>query len=87
MTKPPYPEFPPNYWTVGTLGGFSRTCLIIELLSLKPLSGPELAFLQEQMEATLVKAMSRMSNLEKSQIVTPDRFDSKLIAGLRLKDV
>lgn len=82
MSKPPYPPYPPSYQKVHHTGGYSRTCLVVELLALEDLDGAQLAYIQEQLEATLSRLLPAV--LEKSQVVTPDRFDRPLCDGLRL---
>lgn len=82
----PYPGFPPNYRSVQQTGGYSRTCVIIELLSLEQLSGSELAMVQEQLEATVARLQRGLANVEKTDVVLPDRFDPILREGLRLSD-
>lgn len=84
MSKSPYPGYPPSYKDVTVVGGYYRTCLVIELISLDKLSGSEIAVILEKLEATIEKLKTSMVNLEKSDVVTPDRFDPILRASLRL---
>lgn len=82
MSKLPYPGTSPNYTAVDKLGGFHRTCIVIDLLSLEQLNPGELAVLQEKLEATIENV--RNQNIEKADVVLPDRFDIILKKGLRI---
>ena len=82
--KKPYPGYPPNYKIVDETGGFKRTCIVVELLSLGALSGAQLALAQEQLEATVERLKRSLAIVERSDVVLPDRFDPLLKAGLRL---
>lgn len=84
MAKTPYPGYPPSYQVVEETGGYHRTCVVVELLSLGKLSGAELALVQEQLEACVEKLKNTMVVLEGAQVVMPDRFDPVLRGGLRL---
>lgn len=84
MSKKPYPGYPPSYRVVDNTGGYTRTCLVIELLSLGALDSAQLALLQEQLEATVEKVKKQLAVVEVSQVVLPDRFDPVLREGLRL---
>lgn len=83
MSKP-YPGYPPSYNSVQQTGGFARTCVVIEFLTLGQLSSSELAIIQEQLEATVSKLRSNLVNVERTDVVLPDRFDPVLREGLRL---
>ncbi len=78
----PYPGYPPSYRHVDKTGGYVRTCLVVELLSGGGLTDAELAYVTEQLEATLSRVLPAV--IEKSQVVTPARFDRPLKDGLRL---
>lgn len=80
--KAPYPGMAPSYKSVHKTGGYNRTCLVIELLSLGGLDSAQIAYVQEQLEAAVQKILPAV--VEKSQVVTPDRFDPILRDGLRL---
>ncbi len=82
MAKTPYPGYCPSYRRVDQTGGFDRTCLVIDILSDGRLNSTQLAYIQEQLEMTLEKLLP--SVIEKSQIITPDRFDPMLRDGLRI---
>lgn len=84
MSKRPYPGYAPNYRHVDKLGGFHRSCFIIDILSLDNLSPAQLAMIQEQIEAAMSTIASNMRDIEKAEVVTPDRFDKLLKDGLRL---
>jgi hypothetical protein len=85
MSKKPYPGYPPNYRVVDETGGYYRTCLVIELLSIGSLSNTEMALVQERLEATVEQLKRDLrATIEASQLVTPDRFDPLLRDGLRL---
>ena len=82
--KKPYPGFPPNYQTVDETGGYKRTCIILEFLSLGPLEPVALAMVQEQLEALSERLQRQIPYIEGTDIVLPDRFDPILREGLRL---
>ena len=77
----PYPGYP-NYKTVDKIGGYHRTCVVIELLSLEQLDNCELASIKEQLELALSKLSK--ANVEKTDVILPDRFDRILSNGLKL---
>ena len=82
MAKTPYPGYNPTFQVVDKTGGFNRTCLVVELLSDGQLDNAQLAYIQEQLEAVLNRVLP--SVMQKTQIITPDRFDPVLRAGLRV---
>jgi hypothetical protein len=82
--KRPYPGFAPNYKIVTETAGYKRTCLVIDILSLERLSSIELAIIEEQLSAQLCKLSTSMPNLERCEVITPDRFDIMLSDGLRV---
>lgn len=84
--KKPYPGFPPSYRAVQQTGGYSRTCVVIELLSNGVLGSSEMAMIQEQLEAILCRLQQGMPYIEKTDVVLPDRFDPVLKEGLRLSN-
>jgi hypothetical protein len=67
---------------VDKTGGYDRTCIVVELLSDGRLDAAQLAYVQEQLEMTLARVLP--SAIEKSQVITPDRFDPMLREGLRV---
>ncbi len=81
-SRPPYPGYPPSYRRVDKTGGFTRTCLVLEILSLGGLTDAELTHVTEQLEAAMARILPAV--IEKSQVVTQDRFDRLLLDGLRL---
>lgn len=84
MNKP-YPGYSPNYKEISYVGGLHRNCLIIDILSLDKLQPAEIAMLEEQLSAALTKITKNMHNIEKCDLITPDRFDRILKSGLRLQ--
>lgn len=82
MAKAPYPGYTPSFRVVDKTGGYDRTCLVVEIMSDGRLNAAQLAHIQEQLEATLARVLPAV--VEKSQVVTPDRFDSMLREGLRV---
>lgn len=84
MSKKPYPGYPPNYKTVDETGGFKRTCVVLEFLSLGPLESTQLALIQEQLEALTERLQKQVVNIEGKDVILPDRFDPVLKQGLRL---
>lgn len=85
--KKPYPGYPPNYTKVDETGGFTRTCFVLEFLSLGHLSKAQQAMIEEQISAVAEKLAKGIVTVEKADFVTPDRFDQKLSEGLRLSSV
>jgi hypothetical protein len=85
MSRPPYPGYPPNYRIVEETGGYARTCVVLEFLSLGKLDNAQLAMLQEQLEACAHRLQQTMVVVERAEVIMPDQFDTLLRAGLRLK--
>ena len=83
-SKKSYPGFPPNYREVESTGGYTRTCFVLEFMSLGPLEPVQIAMIDEQMGALVDKLCQNMVAVEKVDFVTPDRFDRILHDGLRL---
>jgi len=83
MSKP-YPGYPPNYANVGKTAGFTRTCFILEFLSLGPLEPAQKAMVEEQVSALADKLAKGLVNVEKAEFIPSKRFDRKLLDGLRL---
>ena len=84
MSKKPYPGYAPSYRYVDKLGGFHRSCFIIDILSLEDLNPAQLAIIQEQIEASVSTISKNMHDIERAEVVAPDRFDTLLKDGLRL---
>ncbi len=84
MANEPYPGYPPSYRVVDSVGGFSRTCLAVEFLSLGRLEPAQLAIVTEQLEATVAKLRDSVTTIKAGELITPDRFDPLLRQGLRL---
>lgn len=80
MAKAPYPGYDPRFQNVDAIGGYNRQCLVIELLTNGKLDNVQIAQIQEQIEAIL----RANPNLEKSCVITQDRFDQPLRKGLRV---
>jgi hypothetical protein len=83
MSKKQYPDYPPSYREVPKIGGYFRQCLVVELLCLQELDNTQLAQVQERLEAALSN-LPLNSIVEKTEVVTSDRFDPVLRQGLRL---
>jgi hypothetical protein len=56
----------------------------VEFLSLGPLEPAQQAMVDEQFSALADKLSNALTNVERAEFVTPDRFDRKLSDGLRL---
>lgn len=82
--KKPYPGYPPNYGEVGETGGYTRTCFVLEFLSLGQLDSAQVAMIEEQMTALAERLHNNISIVEKVDFVSPDRFDRSLCEGLRI---
>ena len=80
----PYPGYPPNYTQLHIVGGYVRSCFVIELLTLGELSDVELALVKEHMEAAVESLQKRLVNIERTDVVDQSRFDRQLRSGLRL---
>ena len=78
----PYPGYPPSFKVISKVGDYSRTCLVIELLSLGEIDNTQLAYIKERLEATIHNL--RLGNIEKFEIALPDQFDRVVRDGLRL---
>lgn len=78
-----YPGWPPSYRVVDRVKDKHRTCLVIDLLSDRPLTPSELAVLAERLEATAARRESRALGLEVG-VFTADKFDRVVLEGLRL---
>lgn len=85
--KKPYPGYPPSYSKIDGTGGLTRTCFVLEFLSLGHLSKEQRAMIEEQISALVEKLARGIITVEKTDFVTPDRFDQKLSDGLRLSSV
>lgn len=79
-----YPDYPTQHKKVTETGGYHRTCLVVELLSLQKASDVELSLIQERLEAYLSSLLRNVANLEKSQVVLPNRFTEILQSALRI---
>lgn len=82
--KKPYPGFSPSYTRVDETAGLTRTCFVLEFLSLGGLEPAQQAMVDEQFSALADKLAKALVNVERAEFVTPDRFDRKLSDGLRL---
>lgn len=80
MSNAPYPSYAPILKKVPTVGGFDRTCIIIELCTSGPLSAVRIAQIEDQIGLTL----SKFNDIYKSDVVGPHRFTTQLKAALRL---
>lgn len=78
----PYPGYTPAIKVVEKTGGYTRTCMVVELLSLDSLTAAQLTHIKEQLEAALGRILP--SYLEKVRVILPEQFDSPLREGLRL---
>jgi hypothetical protein len=87
MSKKPYPGYPPNYRHIEKVGGLSRRCMIIELLTLDQLSPQEEAQIFEALELAITNTIKKHQNVEKLKLVSQDSFDTMLLEGLRLKPI
>jgi hypothetical protein len=82
MSDQPYPGYPPSYRVVPQIGNYTRTCLVIELLSDRKLDDLQVAQIRERLEATIQNTCAAF--VERSDVITPNRFDRSLLDGLRL---
>ena len=80
----PYPGYSPSYKLVDRTGKYHRNCLVLEVLSLDKLSDAEITLLEEQLSAHVNTICQKMQNIEKTEIISPNRFDKVLREGLRL---
>ena len=82
MSNKPYPGHPPSYRVIPKVGDYTRTCLVIELLSQDALDDVQMAQICERLEATIDKTC--LASVEHFDVVMPNRFDRLLRGGLRL---
>lgn len=80
-----YPGYPPNCTDLTTIGGMSRTCFVIDVLSLGSLSAADRSIILEHLEAAVESLKVKSSVIECIDIVQPERFDPQLRTGLRIK--
>jgi len=80
----PYPGYPPSYKTISKVGNYVRQCLVVELLSIDGLNNVQIAQIKERLEATIADIKTKIPIIERSDIVSQDRFDPVLRQGLRL---
>lgn len=80
MTKPPYPNFPPNYTKVEKYGGYDREVVLLELRTLGKLSPERLA----QIEDAVSMAISKFQDVESHEVVRSDNCNLELRRVLRL---
>jgi hypothetical protein len=81
MPNTPYPPYPPSFTKVAEIGGYHRTCLVIDLFTLQELGAPQIAAIEDQIELLL----SRIRLVDKSEVVGPHRFVKPLRVALRLE--
>jgi hypothetical protein len=79
MARTPYPPYQPNT-TVDVIGGFRRTCLVIDLCTVEPLTSAEVAQIEDQLGLVLTK----MNIVYRSDIVNQSRFTKPLRTALQL---
>lgn len=66
---------------VTKVGGFDRTCLVVDLYTAEPLTSAQIALIEDQIGLVL----SKMQIIYRSDVVGPNRFITPLKAALRLK--
>jgi hypothetical protein len=81
MPNAPYPPYPPNLTKVVKVGGFNRTCFVVDICTEEPLTSAQLVQLEDQIALTV----ERFRFVYKSDIVGPNRFITPLRAALRLE--
>jgi RIO-like serine/threonine protein kinase len=80
MSNAPYPPYAPVLKKVPIVGGFDRTCVVIELCTNGPLSPARIAQIEDQIELVLDK----FNDIYKSDVIGPHRFTTQLKTALQL---
>jgi hypothetical protein len=65
---------------VTTVGGFSRTCLVVDIYTIDPMTPIQLAQLEDQIGLVVAKFQA----IEQADVVGPTRFITPLKNALRL---
>jgi hypothetical protein len=80
MSGSPYPPYPPNIAIVDKVGGFKRTCIVIDLCTSEPLTSAEIAQIEDQIGLTLakIKAIYRLDIANSSRFTKPLRIALQL---------
>jgi len=81
MSGSPYPPFPPNIAVVDRVGGFKRTCLVIDICTQEPLTPSEIAQIEDQ----LGLALAKIKVIHRSDIANSSRFTKPLRVALQLE--
>jgi hypothetical protein len=81
MSGTPYPPYPPNIAVVDKVGGFRRTCLVIDLCTTESLAPAEIAQIEDQIGLALAK----INAIYHSDIVNSSRFTKPLRTALQLE--
>jgi len=81
MSGTPYPPYPPNIPVVNNVGGFRRTCLVIDLCTAEPLTPVEVAQIEDQIGLVLAK----IKVIHRSDIANSSRFTKPLRVALQLE--
>jgi len=77
----PYPSYPPNLSVVSKTGGFYRTCVVLDLYTIEPITPAQLSQIEDQIGLTV----SKMKTIHSSDVVGPNRFTTQLLNALRLE--
>ncbi len=80
MPNTPYPGYSPNYRQVPKIGGFDRTCYVLELRTLGEMDPIRRAMLEDAIGV----AVAKFQEVESFDIVRSDRFDTDLRHAMRL---
>ena len=80
MPATPYPPFSPHLKTVEIVGDYNRTCLVLELCTLRPLGTVKLA----QIEDAIAMTLSKFVEIGKADVVHAHRFTAPLSTALHL---
>lgn len=70
---------------VTKVGGFDRTCLVIDLCTHKPLTLIEIAQIEDKLSMVLSTDILKHNNIAKVDIIGPNRFNLPLRNALRLE--
>ena len=79
-----YPSIPPNFGVVKVSGGFTRSCFVVELLSIGDFTPVQKAWFKERLEAALKGLQLQLPIVEKFIVSSDDQFNRPLTDALHL---
>ena len=76
----PYPNYPTSYTKIEKVGGYDRTCYVLELFTLGAMDPIRRANMEDAIQMTI----NRFKEVEKHEIIKSDRFDHVLRKAMRI---